>query len=235
MLVLLTLLVLSTHAVALPGWVSTPPSGYVVGVGEGPTQVEARRQALEEARVLLLEAQGVQSQKWVSDTLRTRGALTSVLTPELRRQAITTLHAQGQVRLRPVQWHDRCQEGRWIAYVLVPQPETGPVSFRRYDPGAALRSSLVPGLGQLGNGRSRGWSFLISETVLLGGGSLLFHWAREETLRRDRDRPAYYRAHNQRARLAFETGRVLWVAAGFIHLWNIIDAYLSPADPWQPT
>lgn len=235
MLVLLILLVLSARALALPGWVFTPPSGYVVGVGEGLTQVEARRQALEEARLLLLEAQGVQSQRQVTDTLRTQGSLASVLTPELRHQAITTLHAQGQVRLRPVQWHERHQEGTWKAYVLVPQPEMGLVSFRRYDPGAALRSSIVPGLGQLGNGRSRGWGFLISESMLVGGGVLLFHWAKEERLRRDRDRPAYYRVHSQKARLAFETGRVLWVTASVVHLWNVIDAYLSPAEPWQST
>ncbi|MEW6755826.1 MAG: hypothetical protein AB1505_33335 [Candidatus Latescibacterota bacterium] len=229
----LALLVLGVAAHAQPAWTWAPPGGYVVGVGDGQTRAATRTRALEDARRLLLEAGGAHSQWTVADTERTTGSRAGVLAPTVRRQTVGFYHTQGDTRLRPLRWHEAPQGEGWTAYALVPLPGTPPLARPRHDLGAAGLSLLVPGLGQLRNGHGHGWGFLVTETLLLGGGLVLSGVAHQQAHTGPLVQPALRDRRAQQAQQTWNLAVVLWVGAGAVHLWNITDALLSPRDPWR--
>ena len=230
--IMVVLLFFGSSALALPNWVLMPPIGYTVGAGGGATRPAARVRALEDARALLLEGRGSRVRLSRADSMFTIGHLSSILDPELRRLDVANVEADAEVKLQPVAWHYEGEDGGWTAWVLVPREGHQPIR-RRFDPAAATLSLVVPGLGQLLNQHRRGWAFLAVETGLAGGGLLFYRLAGEEARHRDRGPDYRYSFHDVRARVAWHGVQLLWVGAGVIHLWNIVDALFSPADPWN--
>lgn len=230
--VIIALMPFSGYAQREPCWMNEVPTAtnssivYERESGEGSTIAEALSRAL--ARVMQTTANRI-GQPF--DAAAISVALQQGSTIEV-------ISAQYNLPIRKVDQYDmRMNDGSYRVFVLcqvahwgnvTPEWEPLPRCGESNDWTAAIKSAILPGLGQMGKGHTASGVFtLCGEAILVGSGIACYYDAQKQlVIMRDASVPydTFVKARN-RYNAVRNVSFVAWSGAGILYVYNIIRAF----------
>lgn len=219
-----------------PFWTSQPPAGYdndfFVGRAQHSEQIIAQILAKNDALFGIARTQSgalsakleskslVQEKQGSKNSYSRNDSLKSTLKLEIPSVSISNI--------REVESYCEPSFDSWSCWSLLARPKAHPKSKPWLQSGS-WRSIFVPGWGQIYNGKSKGYLFMLSSLALVGGtayahvGVVNSHdeaWAATSQARRD--------FYNRRTREMVNLRNLCGITAIAIYAWNLGDALFAP-------